>query len=58
VSIHYLLGFTVVWVAGVALADFVLEIEANAWSMLWGYVVFSLAQIVGNAVIPSHKERR
>jgi len=37
---------TLIWFTGCAVADFVLEIEQNAWAMAWGVVVWALAMTV------------
>ena len=40
----------IIWIAGCAIADYVLQLEANSWRMLWGYAVASFADEVANKV--------
>ncbi len=40
---HFLI-FMAAWIAGCAIADYVMHLEADAWRMAWGYAV----GVIGN----------
>lgn len=45
------IAFMAVWVAGCALADFVLHLSANSWRMLFGFVVGTIALSADRSVV-------
>lgn len=38
--------FMIIWIAGCALADYILLFETRAWTMFWGFVVGTIAMQV------------
>ncbi len=46
----YVVVFIVVWIAGCALADVVFDLGANSWRMMFGAIVYMVADGIGQEI--------